>query len=237
MTEERTLTDVVAELERVFQNSGLECSDAVALRGTINTLAAVWVAQPSPPSRQVGRQEARQELDNLADALELPIRRIAVLSRTATRSLGGRRATVMARWLKGFAQEVRNAEIAEATRRGRAPNPRAAYAADLVIHAFEAITLRRIDLPSDARANSERPRGLEPLVRRVFQAIGIEGNAKAAIDAAIRERGKKGDVRTPFPMLAASRSIGGKELFERMKQAEAVEAKPFGRIMLSSSNH
>lgn len=225
MTSEPNIADVIAGLEQAFRR--LECPDTDALRGTINILAALSVVQPSPRARYVGRREARQELNDLANALELPIRRIEALSRTAARTLGGRQAIAMPRQLRRYVEAVRTAEIVEATERGRPKNTRAIRAARIIVNAFEAATLCRVDLPADGRANSEKPKLLEPLIRDVFKVIGIRASPRAMINAAIavRQQSKRKHA-SAFREPAERHAVTAEQFFERMKQIDAVERQP-----------
>jgi hypothetical protein len=67
--------------------------------------------------------------------------------------------------------------------------------------------------------NSERPKLLEPLVREVFQVIGIKASPKSAIHAILIERGKQG--RANCGGQAPERhGITTDEFFERMQRIE-----------------
>jgi hypothetical protein len=66
--------------------------------------------------------------------------------------------------------------------KGRPRKTDAAQAAAFIIMHFEEITRSKVDKPASER--NAKPRGLEPLVRKIFDICGIDANAKRAIEAA-----------------------------------------------------
>jgi hypothetical protein len=179
----------------------------------------LWIAKPTPPPRLVGRQEAKRELAVFAADVEILIENIGSWSTTASHSYGGRRAMAVARFLKKEAEAARTCEIVEPKQGGRPKTMRTIQAAIIVVDAFEGATSARIDLPANSRANSEKPKVLEPLVREVFQVIGIKASPKAAIHAALIERRKQ--ERANCSGQAPERhGITSDEFFERMQRIE-----------------
>jgi hypothetical protein len=218
---------VIAAIEDAFRNSGLQCDlNDAALRGTINVLAALTIVWPSPASARkvVGRIAAEKEIGNLVKAAALLHGRLRTLSVTAIDALGGSHVEVAIeqkmKWLRDLADVARAAKIVAGRGRGSSKNQRAHYAAIVVINAFEKLAACTVD-----RSSRDRPRGLEPLVRRIFAALNIDGNPKAAIEAAVRERARQ----IPAPTVSAKSSSAAdsaSELFERMRRTELAERSP-----------
>ena len=218
---------VIAAIEDAFRNSGLPCDlNDAALRGTINVLAALTVVRPSPASARkiVGRVAAEKEIKNLGKAVKLVHRQLRTLSVTAIDAFGGSHVEVAIekemKRLRDLADVVRAAKVVAGRGRGNSKKPRAHYAAGVVINAFEKLAACGVD-----RSSRDRPRGLEPLVRKIFAALNIDADPKAAIEAALRERARY----IPAPTLTAkpsSAADSASELFERMRRSELVERSP-----------
>jgi hypothetical protein len=72
-------------------------------------------------------------------------------------------------------------EIEKAKRPGGRRKDSAAQAAAIVIEYFEEITESKVDRPASNRNN--KPRGLEPLVRKVLDVCGFDCTEKGAFNA------------------------------------------------------
>jgi hypothetical protein len=222
----------------VFRDSGLEiCPDTeVAVEVAVGRLAYFSTYQSLPSSPQfckIGHKDARKELDDLADSAEMLIARLRALSLTAFNSLAEQELQVGAKMyiktmssnLTALAKTARRAEVISARGRGREKNERANGAARIVVDAFEAISGCDADNPANISEKQfhDKPRGLEPLVRKIFELLHIEGHPKAAIEAALKERKKQ---RHPSGRGRPGRLTTSKEFFERMRRTELASRGP-----------
>jgi hypothetical protein len=131
------------------------------------------------------------------------------------------------KWLRELAEVARYAKIVDARDRGGSKNRRGNCAARIAIDVFEKTTGYAVD-----RSSSHKPRGIEPLVRKLFAVLKIKGNAKAAIDAALKERERQ--TRTPvlgqeLTLPSTSKpdcTTSAAELFERMRRTELASHSP-----------
>jgi hypothetical protein len=219
--------DVIAAIEDAFRKSGLQCDlNDAALRGTINVLAALTIVQPSPDSARkvVGRVAAEKQIGNLVKTAALLHGQLRTLSATAIDALGGSHVEVAIeqkmKWLRDLVDAARAAKVVAGRGRGSSKNRRAHYAASVVINAFEKLAACTAD-----QSSRDRPRGLEPLIRKIFAALNIDADPKAAIEAALRERARQ----MPAPALTAksnSAADSAAELFERIQRTELAERSP-----------
>lgn len=238
-----------AELEAAFR-CGLKFrttpNSEKALHLAVGCLAyfSTYEAPSLRQFRKVGRTAARKELDDLADAAEMLIKRFGALSATAISALGGRHImtpiVTQTRYLRDLAAVANLNAAPDAIEKGRPAKKRAIYAASIIVGAFELITGCNADLP--ANPAQERTRGLVPLTRKIFALLGIEANAKAAVEAAltsndpialrarseiiqegaVEQKGRKSHVPVLFGNIVQSE----KDFFERMKLAELDESSP-----------
>lgn len=247
--------DAYAKLEAAFRNSGLKIDSDNAearVQWAVNVLACLWVLQPSPALslpqfKKVGRKVASKELHDLAVAAKALIARLEALSATAISALGGphimnpiARQTAYLRDLAAVAREAekelddlavaREADVknvAEVTERGRPENRRAIFAATVIVDAFEGITGCDADKPANISIKHyhDKPRGLEPLARKIFNVIGIAANAKAAVNAALNARRRQGQ-QNPSGEGALGRRTTSEEFFEGTRLKELDERSP-----------
>jgi hypothetical protein len=219
------LDGVIAAIEDAFRSLQCDLDDA-ALRWTINVLAALTIVPPSPASARkvVGCAAAEKEIENVGKTLELLHRQLRSLSVTAIDAYGGSHVEVgieqeMKR-VRDFANATRAAKVVAGRGRGNPKKPRAHYVAGVVINAFERLTGCAVD-----RSSRDRPRGLAPLIRKIFAALNIDANPKAAIEAALRERARQ----LPAPTLTtkpSSAADSASDFFERLRRRERVERSP-----------
>jgi hypothetical protein len=219
-----------------------------ALRLAIGCLAyfSTYKASPLAQFRKVGRKAARKELDDLADAAEKLIERFETLSATAISALGGRHIMTaigtQTRYLRDLAAVARDTDLnaaPDATGKGRPTKERAIYAASIIVGAFESITGCNADLP--ANRAQKRTRGLVPLTREIFALLGIEANAKFAVEAALTSndplalRGRRAiqalaveqtGQKSQVPVHCGNISQSAEDLFERMRLAKLDERSP-----------
>lgn len=236
------------ELEAAFRNSGLEIRPDTepAVMFAVGRLAYFSTYQPPPSSpqfRKVGYKNARKQLDDLAASADTLIDRFEALSKTAFDALADHEFQVGAqRWiaktlsdLSALAITARRADVSNVRERGREKNKRANGAARIVVDAFEAISGCDADKPANIskKHDHDKPRGLEPLVRKMFDVLHIKGNAKAAIEAALKERRDQGQQNPREP-----RETKGEDIFERMQHTElAMRGPRFWKKNSPPNNH
>lgn len=243
--------DVLAEIDAAFRNGGLKIRDGLpeperkkaeaVWSSAIHTLGAIAIyggdsgllsRSSQPQHHEVGKEEARKELNKLARAAEALVECFGMLSKTAIESLGGSHirepiATQCA-WLRDLSEVARCAEISSAKGRARKKNQAAIRAATIVVEAFENFTGRRTDASTNDFWN-DRPAPLEPLVRQIFEIVGIKADAKHYLDLATiapRQAHTK-----QAPLLFEHRTRGTfadstELMFERMRRTELDKVSP-----------
>jgi hypothetical protein len=225
-----------AELEDAFR-SGLEIlpDTEPAMMAAVNLLAYFSTYQPLPASpqlRKIGYKDARKQLNDLARSAETLKACLDALSATAIDALADHDMQPTAKWyaakmssdLSALAIAARDSNVSKSRGKGREKHKRANGAACIVIDAYERITGCDADKPANIFSEKRKPRVLEPLVRKIFDVLRIRGNAKAAKEAALKERGQR--QQKPSGREPLGQRITSEEFFERMRRTELAKRGP-----------
>jgi hypothetical protein len=167
------LNQVEAAFVRLFRDAGIDCAVHKAKKAIEEAVIALAAAALVAPS---DGPEERGELNAIANDAETLAER---LNYAGDMGIDDE--------LLAQAQAVLSDLATQASRRGPPPGrPKkapATHAALVVIEMFEEITGFKAD-----SSKPGKPRILEPLVRHTFSVLAINGEPRAAIAAALRER-------------------------------------------------
>jgi hypothetical protein len=239
-----------AELEDAFRSAMKIPPDAEsAVVSAVVRLAYLSTYKPLPSwprFRRVGYKEARKQLDDLARSAEMMKLCLDGLSATAINALADHEVREAAkRWIAKTSSDLsplaiiaRDANVSDVRERGREKDRRVIGAARIVIDAYEQINGCDADKPASIFSQEPKPRVLEPLVKKIFDVLDIEANAKAAIEAALleqqqnaatlKERGKVANEATIEQRKQQEQltSCQSEEFFNRMQRTQGAERSP-----------
>ncbi len=191
----RTMRQIKAQLRSAFDRVefGTLDRDPDAVKRTIDQLllvaAPIADRRPPPAFQDRGRKKTKEQLEAVAKAAEKLAMIVADLNGPAIDALADKG------WLPGtwkldclvLADSARRADVGhldEEAPAGRRPHNQTNFIVELVMKGFEQRT-------GFDPAETVEVRGLQPLIQGVFDILGIEGNPRAALRAAIEARANR----------------------------------------------
>lgn len=173
---------------RAMERWELRPSSAKVLAKACSRFAHVALTYDVPEmmaNRSVGRRYTKKKLDQIARLAVTLAEKVEDLPEPAVLALervGPTRAEIGG-WLQQLANVAHAVDVAALTGVSKRKRPTKKFAATIAAHVvddFEGMTGARADLPGS--------RGLVPLIREVFDVLGVGADAKAAYEAVLRAR-------------------------------------------------